>query len=68
MGDVLCVRDDTEMDHQEIQSLRQESMEQRDGHEALLYMVRANQLVVALVDDQLAAETRRGDALQRQLE
>ena len=53
------------IEHGEIQILRQENMEQRDGHEALLCMVCANRLVVDVVEDRLAAEIRRGDELQR---
>ena len=46
----------------------QDGAEQRDGHEALLGMVRANRLVADVTDDRLVAETQRGDEHHRQLE
>ena len=58
----------TEINHQEILWLKQDSAEQRDGHEALLGMVRANRLVADMTDHRLVEETQRGDEHQRQLE
>ena len=48
--------------------MKQDSVEQRDGHEALLRMVRANHLVVGMIEDRLRAETRRLDVHCHQLE
>ena len=58
----------TEINYQETLRLKQDSAEQRDGHEALLGMVRANRLVADETDDRLAPETQRGDEHHRQLE
>ena len=53
----------TEINHEEIQRLKQDGAEQRDGHEALLGMVRANRLVADQTDDRVDVERRRVDAL-----
>ena len=58
----------TEINHEEIQRLKRDSAEQRDGHEALLGMVRANRLVADQTDDRVDVEHRRVEALQRQAE
>ena len=58
----------TEINHQEMLRLKQDSVEQRNGHEALLSLVQANRLVADLIVERVMAETRRGDDHHRQLE
>ena len=55
------------INHEEIQRLKQDGAEHRDGHEALLGMVRTNRLVADQMDDRVDVERGRVDALQRQV-
>ena len=57
-----------EINHEEIRRLKQDGAKQREGHEALLGMVRANRLVADLTDDWVDIEHRRVDEHQRQLD
>ena len=57
----------TEINYEEILRLKQSLVEQRDHHEALLGMVRANRLVADPTEDRADAEHRRIDGLQQQV-
>ena len=58
----------TEINYEEIVRLKRDGVEQREGHEVLLGMVRANRLVAYQTDDRVETEHRRMDVLQRQVD
>ena len=57
-----------EINYEEIQRLKRDSVEQREGHEVLLGMVQASRLVADQMDDRVETKHRRMDVLQRQVD
>ena len=58
----------TEINYEEAKKLKREMAEQREAHEVLLGVVRANRLMADQTDDRVDTDHRRMDVLQRQVD
>ena len=58
----------TEINYEEMIKLKREAAEQREAHEVLLGIVRANRLMTDQANDRVDTEHRQMDVLQRQVD